>query len=137
MIIVDTGAMLALLDASEDQHRILKKLYEENAQRWILPSAILPEIDYMISTHLGDRAQEAFIDDLANAAFLVEWGCDEDLTAAHRICMRYSALKIGFVDAMVIAMAERLRADAIATLDLRHFAAVAIKGNPLLLPRDL
>jgi hypothetical protein len=31
---------------------------------------------------------------------------------------------------------ERLRADAIATLDMRHFAAVSIKGNPLLLPRD-
>jgi hypothetical protein len=37
----------------------------------------------------------------------------------------------------VIAMAERLGAKAIATLDLRHFGAVAIKGRPRLLPRDL
>jgi len=38
---------------------------------------------------------------------------------------------------MVIAAAERLKAEAIATLDLRHFSAVSIKGNPRLLPRDL
>ena len=137
MIIVDTGAMLALLDASEDQHRILKKVYEENAGRWILPAAILPEIDHLVSTHLGAKAQQAFIDDLADGAFSVEWGRDEDLSSARRICVQYSALKLGFVDAMVIATAERLNADAIATLDLGHFSAVAIKGSPRLLPRDL
>ena len=137
MIIVDTGAMLALLDASEDQHRILEELYEETARRWIVPAVILPEIDYLISTHLGAKAQEIFLDDLASGAFSVEWGCDEDLSVAYRICARYSALKVGLVDAMVIATAERLNADAIATLDLRHFGAVTIKGNPRLLPRDL
>jgi hypothetical protein len=41
------------------------------------------------------------------------------------------------VDAVVIATAERLRADAIATLDLRHFGAIKIAGSPRLLPRDL
>jgi hypothetical protein len=38
---------------------------------------------------------------------------------------------------VVIAVAERLGAEAIATLDLRHFAAVEIQGSPRLLPRDL
>jgi hypothetical protein len=35
-----------------------------------------------------------------------------------------------------MAVAERIRARAIATLDLRHFGAVAIRGRPRLLPRD-
>jgi len=34
-------------------------------------------------------------------------------------------------------VAERLAADAIATLDVRHFGAFPIRGNPRLLPRDL
>lgn len=136
MIVVDTGAMLALLDAGEDHHPILKDLYEENAGAWILPSAILPEVDYLVTAHLGAKAQEAFLADLADGAFSVEWGRDEDLAVAHRICARYRSLRIGLVDAMVIAAAERLKADAIATLDLRHFSAVSIKGNPRLLPRD-
>jgi hypothetical protein len=41
------------------------------------------------------------------------------------------------VDAVVIATATRLEARAIATLDLRHFGAITIPGNPRLLPRDL
>ena len=44
--------------------------------------------------------------------------------------------RLGLVDAAVIATAERLKANAIATLDLRHFGAVAIKGSPRLVPRD-
>jgi hypothetical protein len=43
----------------------------------------------------------------------------------------------GLVDGVVVAVAERLGAEAIATLDLRHFGAIAIQGRPRLLPRDL
>jgi len=35
-----------------------------------------------------------------------------------------------------MAIAERTRAEAIATLDLRHFSAVRIIGSPRLFPRD-
>jgi predicted nucleic acid-binding protein len=136
MIVVDTGAMLALLDASEDNHGVIRNLYEEHADGWIVPWAVLPEIDYLVATHLGAKAQEAFLADLADGLFSIEWGRDEDLTAAKRIWTRYRALKIGLVDAVVIATAERLNAEAIVTLDLRHFAAVSIRGNPRLLPRD-
>jgi predicted nucleic acid-binding protein len=50
---------------------------------------------------------------------------------------RHRALRLGLVDAVVIVTAERLEADTIATLDLRHFAAVPIRGNPRLVPRVL
>ncbi len=137
MIVVDTGALLALLDASEDNHPVVRDLYEENPHDWILPWAILPEVDYLVAKHLGANAQEAFLRDLADEAFSVEWGRDGDLAAARKICTRYRSLRLGLVDAAVIAMAERLNAQAIATLDLRHFGAVSIKGSPRLLPRDL
>ena len=136
MIVVDTGAMLALLDASEDHHAVLKDLYDENPDAWVLPWAILPEVDYLVTAHLGAKACEAFLADLADGSLPVEWGRDEDLTAARRIHTRYASLRLGLVDAVVIATAERVAAEAIATLDLRHFAAVTIKGSPRLLPRD-
>jgi hypothetical protein len=136
MIVVDTGALLALLDASEDHHATLRDLFEESPDRWVLPWAILPEVDYLVAAHLGVKAHESFLADLADGAFSVEWGRDDDLAAARRIHTQYRALRLGLVDAVVIATAERLAAKAIATLDLRHFAAVSIKGNPRLLPRD-
>ena len=58
------------------------------------------------------------------------------LDRANAIARKYRALRLGLVDAVVLATAERLKPEAIATLDLRHFGAVAIAGSPRLLPRD-
>lgn len=135
MIVADTGAMLALLDRGDRHHESIRDLYGAEPSAWILPWAILPEVDYLVATRLGDRAQRLWCGDLATGAFIVEWSKDADLTAAHAIANRYSSLSIGLVDAVVMAIAERLRAD-IATLDLRHFAAVRLQHTPRLLPRD-
>jgi hypothetical protein len=137
VIVADTGAVVALIDADDRHHQSLRELFEENPQAWILPWAILPEVDYLVSTHVGPRAEEAFLADLAEGGFHVEWGTEKDLDAANRLCRKHRALKLGLVDAVVLATADRLRADAIATLDLRHFGAISIRGNPKLLPRDL
>ena len=94
-------------------------------------------MDYLVGAHLGAKAHEAWLDDLASGAFQIEWGSDADLTRAREIARRHRALAIGLVDAVVMAIAERLHAESIATLDLRHFGAVAIRGTPHLLPRDL
>ena len=136
MIVADTGALIALFDRSDRHHDDVRLLYEADPDAWVLPWAILPEVDYLTATHLGQRAQDLWLADLASGAFSVEWGRPDDLSAAERICRRYKVLRLGLVDAVVIAVAERLRASAIATVDLRHFGAIAIKGRPKLLPRD-
>ncbi len=136
MIVADTGAILALVDADDRHHAAMRSLYLEAPDAWVLPWAILPEIDYLLATHIGPRAQAAWLADLADSAFAIEWGRQADLGAAQALDRRYRALRLGLVDATVIVVAERLRADAIATLDLKHFGAVRMKGNPKLLPRD-
>lgn len=136
MIVADTGAIVALLDADDQHHLAVRSLFVEKPADWVLPWAILPEVDYLLSRHVGDRAQRAFLKDLADGAFLVEWGHEGDLVRAHALCEKHRSLKLGLVDAAVIAVAERLKATAIATLDLRHFGAVKIAGSPALLPRD-
>ena len=137
MIVADTGAVIALIDADDRHHAPLRALFESDPDAWVLPWAILPEVDYLLSAHVGARAQEAFFTDLAGGTFSVEWGDEVDLANAHRICLRHKGLRMGLVDAVVIAIAERLRPEAIATLDLRHLGAVPIRGNPRLVPRDL
>jgi uncharacterized protein len=136
MIVADTGALIALFDRSDRHHEVVRRLYEADPDRWVLPWAILPEVDYLTATHLGPRAQDLWLADLASGAFSVEWGRPDDLAVAERICRRYKNLRVGLVDGVVIAVAERLRATAIVTLDLKHLGAIAIKGRPRLLPRD-
>lgn len=137
MIVADTGAVLALIDADDKHHLTLRTLFEDDPDAWVLPWSVLPEVDYLLATHVGARAEEAFLADLSSGAYRVEWGKEEDLERARRVAAKYRALKLGLVDCTVIAVAERLNAGAIATLDLRRFGPVAIQGRPKLFPRDL
>ncbi len=122
MIVADTGAILALVNKSDRRHSAVREIYEEDPDEWLLPWAILPEVDYLIGK------------DLAEAAFNVEYGIERDLVRARQIDRKYRALRLGLVDAVVMAIAERLGARAIATLDLRHFSAVDLDGSPRLIP---
>ncbi len=137
MIVADTGAIVALVDADDRHHAALRRLFEKAPDDWVLPWVILPEVDYLLGAHVGSRAQKSFVADLATAAWAVEWGDPVDVVRAEEIARRHKALRLGLVDTVVMATAERRRADAIATLDLRHFGAVTLRGRPGLLPRDL
>lgn len=137
MIVADTGAVLALLDKNDRHHRPLRKLFDLRPDQWLLPWAILPEVDYLAGTELGARAQEAFLADVVEGLFHVEHSLERDFVRAQEIHGKYRALQLGLVDSIVMAIAERLRADTIATLDLRHFGAVKLASASRLVPRDL
>lgn len=136
MIVADTGAIIALIDAGDREHAEMVELFEEDPDAWILPWAILPEVDHLLARHVSQRAADLFLGDIATGAFAVEWGTDEDLTRAHELCVQYKSLELGLVDSVVAAVAERLRASAIATTDLRDFGAMVLAGKPRLFPRD-
>ena len=148
MIVADTGAILALLDADEEHHTILREIFEQQRRAWLLPWAILPEADYLalrspqtkatVVAGLGRSPDPGFFATSVNrAAFLVDWGVAADLQRARELDRRYRSLQLGLVDTVVMAVAERRRADAIVTLDERHFAAVKLRRHLKLLPRDL
>lgn len=134
MIVADTSAIVALIDADDRHHRAVRELFEPDPARWVLPWAVLPEVDYIVASHLGPEAEHAFLLDLALGDLRIEWGKESDLERVATLNRRHRALGLGLVDAAVIAVAERLGARAIATLDRRHFGAVAIRGRPELLP---
>jgi predicted nucleic acid-binding protein len=136
VIVADTGAVLALLDAGDKHHAALRQIFERDPDAWVLPWAILPEVDYLAASEIGRPAQDAFLADLASGAFHVEWGTEADLERAYALHVRHHDLGLGLVDAAVMAVAERTLARAIATLDLRHFGGVTLRTSPRLVPRD-
>ena len=74
LIVADTGAILALLDKGDRHHAAVRELYEDRPDEWRLPWVILPEVDYLVGSELGARAQKAFLADLAEGALSVEYG---------------------------------------------------------------
>jgi predicted nucleic acid-binding protein len=137
MIVADTGAVIALIDADDQHHGTLRRVFEAEPGLWVLPWAILPEVDYLVSSRLGAPAARVFRADLAEGLFNVEWNKGSDLQRAVELDEHYADLSLGLVDTVVMAIAERLDARAIATLDLRDFAPVELAGRPALWPRDL
>jgi predicted nucleic acid-binding protein len=137
VIIADTGGIIALLDADDRHHEAVKAAHEETGDDWLLPWAILPEVDYLSTKYLGAKVALAFSQDILRGAFRVEGYQQADLTAAVKLQKKYSALEFGLVDGIVMAQASRLLATAIVTLDVRHFRAVRLGHRNLrLLPFD-
>ncbi len=66
----------------------------------------------------------AFLRSLVSGRLNVEHVSDADLERAAQLVEQYADLGLGAVDASVIAVAERLGATKIATLDHRHFRVV-------------
>lgn len=134
MIVADTSAIVALIDRTDDYHEPVLGLFRADPDGWILPWAILPEVAYLVGRQGGFQIEQAFLDDVAAERYQVDWGRDGDLPRASELHRQYASLAFGLVDAVVMATAERLQAQAIATLDRRHFAAVTLRGMPALLP---
>jgi uncharacterized protein len=136
-IVADTSAVLALLDADSAEHVRLVRLWERSPASWLIPSVVLPELDYLVRQQLSVKVARVFLNDLLAGAFIVEHSRADDLRRAVELDARYAKLNMGLVDCVVAAVAERLHAVAIATLDVRHFGALRLTTSPAIYPRDL
>jgi predicted nucleic acid-binding protein len=136
VIVADTTAVVALIDADDRHHERLAALFQADPDAWLLPWAILPEVDHLLRAHVGADAARAFLRDVAEGRYALDRGEPGDLPRAADLGERYADQGLGLVDAIVIAVAERHRAAAIATLDARRFGAVDIRGKPRILPGD-
>jgi len=112
VIVADTGAILALVDADERHHENLRRVFEDGESSWVVPWAVLPEIDYLLSTHVGWRAEEAFPFRPRVGSLPSNGGVRRISLKPSAICKRHRALRLGLVDSGVIAVAERLKAEA-------------------------
>src|SRR5688572_410835 len=60
VVVADTGAILALLDSDDVHHATLRAMFVAEPQSWILPWAILPEVDYLVASRLGPSVHRSW-----------------------------------------------------------------------------
>jgi hypothetical protein len=70
--------------------------------------AVLPEAAYLLAAHLGPAAEQALVRSVANGEMTLEALTLPGLRRTLDLLSRYAAARIGFVDAAVVATAERL-----------------------------
>jgi uncharacterized protein len=120
-LILDTGPLYAGLDRRDADHVACRHMIEQAQEPLVIPSPVLVEVDYWIHVRLHVGVLVALLDDIAQGAYAVEELRTEDYRRIRELCDRYADADIGFVDAAVLAVTERLGETKLATLDRRHF----------------
>lgn len=120
--VVDTGPLYAAVDADDADHARCRAALEDASYRLVIPALIVAEVTYLIGTRLGAGVEARFLRSLADMD--VEAPAPEDWHRIAALVDQYGDFPLGGADASVVALAERLDADTIVTLDDRHFRAV-------------
>jgi len=124
VLILDTGPLLAALDAADRDHPRCSALLTDATEDLVVPGLVLAELDYWCAERLNLDAWLTFLDDVAGGAYRVQHPTLPDLDRARELQATYADLRLRVVDATVVALAERLDEEKVATLDHCHFTVV-------------
>jgi predicted nucleic acid-binding protein len=119
--IVDTSFLFALANSRDVNHQRAVDTATGIDDLLILAITVLPEICYLIDSRLGHAAMRRFVDTVMVGDLQVESVNRDDLSRAAEVLNQYADARVDFVDATIVALAERLKVTRILTLDRRHF----------------
>ncbi|MGH8861448.1 MAG: type II toxin-antitoxin system VapC family toxin [Jatrophihabitantaceae bacterium] len=123
-LVVDSGPLYAYVDADDAHHAASLDLLETHPGPLVVPVLVVTEVAYLLGTRLGPEPEVRFLGDLAEGAFVIEPVVASDWMRIAELVARYRDLPLGTVDASVVATAERLGIEQIATVDRHHFTVV-------------
>jgi predicted nucleic acid-binding protein len=132
LITLDTSALYALLNRRDRAHPAAVQAFEDDPGPYLVPAATLGEIAFLVEERLGIQVLDLLLADLESGAYTIDCG-DADLGRTRELVARYADLPLGYVDAAVIACAER-SGGRVLTFDLRDFGVVAAEGTITILP---
>lgn len=122
LVVVDTGPLYAVVDEDDADHARCRAALELPGLRLIIPTMVVAEATYLVGTRLGAEVEAKFLRSLrgmhTEGPVPADWARMADLVD------QYADSRLGGTDASVVALAERLDIETVATLDARHFRAV-------------
>jgi len=126
-LLVDTGALVSLIDRSQRSHKAFAEFFESWEGAVVSTEAVLTEATHLLGRVSGGRIAclEFF---LAGGAILVPSAL-ESLRRTKELLNTYAALPMDFADATLVALAEELGTNVVFTTDRRDFAVYRIKGR--------
>ncbi|MBZ5591781.1 MAG: PIN domain-containing protein [Acidobacteriia bacterium] len=113
--LLDTGAIVALLDRSEHFHERAVETVEALEAPLVTCEAVIAESCYLLRNLRG--AAEAVLENVATGVFQIPFRLSDSATDVQRIIRKYSDLPADFADACLIYLAGELRTGDVLTLD--------------------
>lgn len=123
MLIVDTNILVAAANRRDSLHEVCSNLLRAESVL-VVPAPVVTETSTMLSRRLGPQAELQFLVSLREGSFRIVELDPPDYLRATELMETYLDLPLGFVDAAVVAVAERLGTTKVATLNRRDFAVV-------------
>lgn len=133
-VVVDTSLIVELYNRRAARWAEVDRWNELNDEELFTTPLAVAEMDHLVPRRGGKPARQALRRNLDAGALTVRWwadAMDETITIARK------RPEIGLVDASLVALANRLRTDRIATLD-DHFRTLKTRGGKpfTILPAD-
>ena len=122
MIIVDTGAFVALFNRRDSNHLAAQRAFEIIQEPMITTFPVITETCYFLAATVSHTAQSNFLKSFVLGAFQIF-----DLETTHidrmiTLMEKYADLPMDMADASLVVLAEQLNSGRILTVDRRDFS---------------
>jgi hypothetical protein len=134
-ILVDTAPVVAAIHQRDPAHRMARTSMARLRRSAVLPSPVLVEADHLIRTRAGAASARMFLKSIAEGAHEVAYMTAGLMRRARELDDKYADLNLGYVDASVMAIAERHELP-IFTFDFTDFRATESSDGPWRLAID-
>ncbi|GAA3686790.1 hypothetical protein GCM10022224_059660 [Nonomuraea antimicrobica] len=124
MLILDTSGVFAAADRSAPEHLAARKVLDNETGGVVLSPFVLAEVDYMLMTRIGVRAELDFLREVGRGVYDLVPVTRYEVERAAEIIGRYGDMQVGLADASVALLAARHETTRVLTLDQRHFRAM-------------
>jgi predicted nucleic acid-binding protein len=122
-VIADTGFVVAVATTTDNDHESCVRVYNQQKDIY-LPQSTLTEIGYLLVKAGGNQAMGYFLTNLYRMKYKLISLEDADVRRAGELLIKYADSRVDFVDASIVAVAERLDITRILTLDQRDFRII-------------
>jgi uncharacterized protein len=122
-LLADTSVVYAALNPKERDHAACARAVA-SAPAVVLPAPVLTETAELALRRRNTRAVDVLLGSVLDETVAVVDLDYQDYARTRHLVRKYADLPLSFVDAAVVAIAERLNAETVATLDRRHFSVV-------------
>ena len=125
-ILIDSGPLIALFDASDKYHNKAVNFIKSNKYPLVTTIASITETLHLLN--FNRNAQIDFIEWIHQGAVEIQNIENDDFGRIKDLTVKYRDLPMDFADSCLVYLAEKLSLNTIATID-RDFSIYRIKGR--------
>jgi predicted nucleic acid-binding protein len=123
-VLLDSGFLFAALCAKDDFHAAVIPILQTIHEPIVLPVPAITEVAYLLGREMAPKDLADFAAELATTDLALENPTSADYSRAAILILQYADARLDFIDALIVAIAERMNIKCILTIDQRDFRMI-------------